>query len=469
MADRHAVNLARAMTAPVRQAAHNVLTDVDSNRYDLATALERGRRDLGDSRDRALLGEIGFGVYRWRATLDHVISQLSSRALTNIDDSVIRILRVALYQLIKLDRIPTHAVVADAVALTRETGVSSASGFVNAVLRTYTERRRPISFPLIPSCENDEILDHTAAVNYLSVTLSHPSWLIERWLDRHGWTSTAAWVRFNNRRAPVTIRPLLNGASQSELTTRLRRTGVHTVATRVAQRGLIVTDGSISTAGERLTSDYIIQEEGAQVVTELVCNLIATLENPVILDLCAAPGVKTVGLACNGNPVRVVATDYRERRINLLIENLAQHNISNASVVQLNAEQPLPFTAAFDVILVDAPCSGLGILRRDPDIRWRRTAEELEAFSARQLRMLKFASEALRPRGWLVYSTCSTEPEETNAVIQQFLSERRDFHITRPPTPEFSSCIEPDGFLRTLPFRDGIDGFFAATLQKQIP
>ena len=457
------------MTAPVRQAAHNVLTDVDRNRYDLATALDHGRRDLGDSRDRALLGEIAFGVYRWRAALDHIISQLSSRALTNIDDSVMRILRVALYQLTTLDRIPPHAVVADAVALTRQVGVSSASGFVNAVLRTYTERRRPINFPLIPACKKDDIVEHTAAVNYLSVTLSHPRWLIERWLDRHGWTSTAAWVRFNNRRPPVAIRPLLDRLSQSELTAKLRRAGIHTVATRVARRGLLVTDGSISTAGEDLTVEYIIQEEGAQVITELVCSLTAPLKNPAILDVCAAPGVKTVGLACNGNPVRVVATDYRERRITLLRENLAKHNISNTSVVQLNAEQPLPFTAEFDVIVVDAPCSGLGILRRDPDIRWRRTAAELETFSARQLRMLKFASEALRPRGWLVYSTCSTEPEETNAVIQQFLLERQDFRILRPPAPEFNSCIEPDGFLRTLPFRDGIDGFFAATLQKQIP
>ena len=455
------------MTAPVRQAAHHVLTDVDRNRYDLATALDHGRRDLGDSRDRALLGEIAFGVYRWRAALDHIISQLSSRALTNIDDSVMRILRVALYQLTTLDRIPPHAVVADAVALTRQIGVSSASGFVNAVLRTYTERRRPINFPLIPACKNDDIVEHTAAVNYLSVTLSHPRWLIERWLDRHGWTATAAWVRFNNRRPPVAIRPLLNRLSQSELTAKLRRAGIHTVPTRVAQRGLIVTEGSISTAGEELTMEYITQEEGAQVITELVCNLTATLKNPAILDVCAAPGVKTVGLACNGNPVRVVATDYRERRITLLRENLAKHNISNTSVVQLNAEQPLPFTAAFDVIVVDAPCSGLGILRRDPDIRWRRTAEELKTFSTRQLRMLKFASEALRPQGWLVYSTCSTEPEETNAVIQQFLSERRDFRVRRPPTPQLNNYIEPDGFLRTLPFRDGIDGFFATTLQKQ--
>ncbi len=457
------------MTTSVRHAAHNVLTDVDSNRYDLATALDRARQNLEDSRDRALLGEIALGVYRSRTALDHIISQLSSRALSNIDNSIVRILRVALYQLVNLDRIPAHAVVADAVALTRAVRVSSASGFVNAILRTYTEQRRPISFPQPPSCESNGSLDREAAVNYLSVTLSHPRWVIERWLDHYGWSSAAAWARFNNRRAPVTIRPLLNRLSEEELATLLENSGISTVSTRVAQRGLIVTDGSLSPSPVNSVSDYITQEEGAQVVTELVCSLTDRLEDPLVLDLCAAPGSKTVGIACNGKPIHVIASDYRQQRTALLAETLDRHNISNASIVRLNAEEPLPFPAAFDVILLDAPCSGLGILRRDPDIRWRRVADELEAFSARQLRMLKCAAEVLAPNGWLVYATCSTEPEETNDVINQFLSERHDFLIKRPATREFHAYMDQDGFLRTLPFRDGIDGFFAAALQKQIP
>ena len=457
------------MTTPVRHAAHNVLTEVDSNRYDLATALDRARQRLKDSRDRALLGEITLGVYRSRAALDHIISQLSSRALLKLDTSVVRILRVALYQLVNLDRIPAHAVVADAVALTRAVGMSSASGFVNAVLRAYTEQRRPITFPAIPSCEPGTGVDYEAALDYLSVTLSHPRWVIKRWLDHHGWSSTAAWARFNNRRAPVTLRPLLTRISESELKTHLDEIGVHTVSTRVAKRGLIVTEGSLSPDPLNCVSDYITQEEGAQVVTELVCSLTNRLNNPRVLDLCAAPGSKTIGIACNGNAVRMVASDYRQHRTSLLSETLGRHNISNVSVVRLNAEQPLPFAAIFDVILVDAPCSGLGILRRDPDIRWRRVAEELDAFSTRQTRILKYAAEVLAPNGWLVYATCSTEPEETSTVIDQFLSERHDFFITQPPIPNLDACVSRDGFLRTLPFRDGIDGFFAATLQKRIP
>ena len=193
------------MTTTVRHAVHNVLTDVDSNRYDLATALDRARQSLEDPRDRALLSEITLGVYRSRSALDHIITQLSSRDLSNIDNKVVRILRAALYQLVNLDRVPAHAVVADAVSLTRTIRVSSASGFVNAVLRNYTEQRQPITFPPVPSCETDTDFDHEAAVKYLSVTLSHPRWVIERWLDRHGWPSTAAWARFNNLRAPCLL------------------------------------------------------------------------------------------------------------------------------------------------------------------------------------------------------------------------------------------------------------------------
>ena len=138
------------------------------------------------------------------------------------------------------------------------------------------------------------------------------------------------------------------------------------------------------------------------------------------------------------------------------------------SVVRLNAEEPLPFREVFDVILVDAPCTGLGILRRDPDIRWRRVAEELQMFSTRQLQMLKRAATVLAPQGWIVYATCSTEPEETNSVISQFLAEQSGFLATRPPVPALLASTDNDGFFRTLPFRDGVDGFFAATLQKQI-
>ena len=457
------------MTTPVRHSVHKVLTDVDRNKYDLATALDRARRELTDSRDRALLGEITLGVYRSLSALDHVISQLSSRALSEIDDTVVRILRAALYQLISLDRIPTHAVVADAVSLTRTVRVRSASGFVNAVLRNYAERRSPINFPPLPSCESNADPDRRAAVDYLSVTLSHPRWIIERWLDRHGWQSTAAWARFNNRRAPVAIRPLFDKISEKALNGLFEKSGIYSVPTRLAQRGLIVTDGSLPLSADDETSNYILQEEGAQVVTELVCGLVNQLNNPLLLDLCAAPGSKTVGIACNGEPVRMVASDFRKQRTTLLANTLRHYDLSSVPVVRLNAEEPLPFRAIFDVILVDAPCTGLGILRRDPDIRWRREQDDLRLFSMRQLQMLKHAAAVLAPGGWLVYATCSTEPEETNGVINQFLSEQTDYLVTRPPMPKIGDYVDDDGFFRTLPFRDGVDGFFAATLRKRIP
>tara|TARA_Y100001960_G_scaffold312676_1_gene374685 strand:- start:60 stop:785 length:726 start_codon:yes stop_codon:yes gene_type:complete len=240
------------------------------------------------------------------------------------------------------------------------------------------------------------------------------------------------------------------------------------VPTRLAQHGLIVTEGTLTPSTGDPAPNYIVQEEAAQVISELVCNLTDQLNNPLVLDLCASPGSKTIGIACNGKPVRVVASDYRQQRTALLNKTLGRHNLPNVSVVRLNAEEPLPFREVFDVILVDAPCTGLGILRRDPDIRWRRVAEELQMFSTRQLQMLKRAATVLAPQGWIVYATCSTEPEETNSVISQFLAEQSGFLATRPPVPALLASTDNDGFFRTLPFRDGVDGFFAATLQKQI-
>ena len=456
------------MTAPVRRAAHDVLRAVHTERADLASALERSRQSLNDSRDRALVGDIILGVCRWRGALDHIIGQLSSRPLSAVDAVVLDILRVAAYQLLHLDRVPRHAVVADAVALTREAGAASASGFVNAILRSLAEQRRPVSLPAPPACEAGTPVDRAAALDYLSVTLSHPRWLVERWLHREGWSAAAAWARFNNRAAPTTLRPNLAHGSRAELQVTLTAHGIRTTPTRLAPHGLVVTEGHLTIPPVE-DGTLVVQEEAAQLVVELAAALIDPASEAPLLDLCAAPGGKTIGLAASRGARLVVASDLRRRRMALLAETVRRHRMPDVALVRLDAEAPLPFGAVFGGILVDAPCSGLGIIRRDPDIRWRRNADQLAGFADRQLAMLTYAASVLRPDGWLVYATCSSEPEENDAVVRRFLEANPTFSVSRPVSPTLAPLVNDDGFLRTLPYRDGVDAFFGAAFCRTIP
>ena len=454
--------------APARRAAHRVLRAVHDGRRDLAAALAAARQELDDPRDRALTGEIALGVLRWRNAIDHLIGHASTRPLTAISPTLLDLLRAATYQIVWLDRIPPRAAVADAVTLARQIGEPQATGFVNAVLRTLV-RDPPSLGP------------HDSPLDTLTITLSHPRWLAARWLDRHGPDAAAAWARFNNAAAPVTLRPNLARITAPDLAAALAAHGVRTTPTRLAPHGLIVTGGD--PAGTSLFRDgaFVIQDEASQ----LIIDLIDDPSGARVLDLCASPGNKTAGLAATmpvletpgsrqrptGEPPRgegsVVAADYRPRRVALLARTVARLRLANVAVVRLDATAQLPFGAVFDRVLLDAPCSGLGTIRRDPDIRWRRTEADLEAFADLQLRMLERAAASVRPGGRLVYSTCSSEPEENEVVVARFLERHAAYEAVRPPRRAVAGLIGDDGYFRTLPFRDGVEAFFGAVLRRK--
>ena len=453
------------MTAPARRAAHDVLRAVHTGRSDLATALDRARRRLADPRDRALAGEIAIGVQRRRAAIDHLLEQAASRSLPAISPVALDLLRAAAYQLLYLDRVPAHAVVADAVALARESRARRAAGFVNAVLRTLAERRRPFTLPPAPRAgagSKGHARDRRAALDYLAITLSHPRWLVERWLDRHGLPAAEAWAQFNNRPAPVTLRANTARNTVAELRAALDACGVRSVETRLAPQGLVTTEGNPLASPAAAAGRFVVQEEASQLVVELA----APAQGGRVLDLCAAPGGKTVGLAgCVGPAGFVVASDLRPRRVALLASLLSRAGSPRVGIVRLDATLPLPFGPAFDCVLVDAPCSGLGALRRDPDVRWRRSADDLAAFAATQLEMLRRAAEVVRPGGRLIYATCSSEPEENEQVVARFLERCPRFVPAVPDTaPAVARVLDRNGHLRTLPFRHGVEAFFAAVL-----
>jgi 16S rRNA (cytosine967-C5)-methyltransferase len=450
------------MIAPARQAAYEVLRAVTSGRADLPAALARARTRLVDERDRALAGEIAAGTLRWMGAFDHVIAAFARRPVARLDPEVLDILRLSAFQLLHLDRIPASAAVNDAVSLTRKAGKASAAGLVNALLRRVARERDALPLPRRPA---DPVPDREGALAYLSITLSHPVWLVERWLARYGFEAAEAWARFDNAPAALMLRANALVNRRDELATELAAEGVVTEAARFAPDALVVRSGNPLLTPLAGTGRFVVQDEASQ----LVALLAAPRPGAVVLDACASPGGKTTAMAAmTQRHGRIVACDVRERRVALLAGAVAEAGASNVRIVQADVARALPFGPVFDVVLLDAPCSGLGTLRRDPEIRWRRRPDELPRLAAVQRSMLARVVEVLKPGGRLVYATCSSEPDENEEVVAHLLGD--DARVV-PAAPEaFPEALgrfrTAEGYFRTLPFRDGLEAFFAAMLVK---
>ena len=449
------------MISPARVATYEILRNVSLGRADLPSAIAGARDRLRDDRDGALATEIATGVQRTRAALDYTIHHVARRSPDRLDPEVLDILRLSAYQLLHLTRVPASAVVDDAVSLTGRAGKRSASGFVNAVLRRLAREHGTLQLPARPT----EADDRATALEYLSITLSHPRWLAERWYDRLGLERAEAWMRFNNHPAPLILRRHPQRISLADLEARLAGLGVRTHRGHYAPDALVVDEGQPlrgrTGAGEE---SFIAQDEASQ----LVALLVGADPGPLVLDTCAAPGGKTTAIAASTQGV-VIACDVRGRRIALLSSTLRQAGVANVRVVQADVEAGLPFAGVFSTVIVDAPCSGLGTLRRDPDIRWRRRPEDLPALARQQGRMIRQAAAVVAPGGRLVYATCSSEPEENEAVVEDFLASAGDFvpldaRRAHPLLP--AATVDDRGHLRTSPDVHGLECFFGAVFER---
>jgi len=443
--------------APARVAAYETILAVAAGRADLPTALARARTRLKDDRDRALAGEIATGTLRWQGAFDYVIETFAGRPSARLDAEVLAILRISIFQLLHLDRVPAAAVVNDAVELAGKAGKRSASGLVNALLRRVSRERAQLPLPSEPP------------IDVLTITLSHPRWLASRWLARHGFAAAEAWERFDNSPASLTLRANTLRTTRDALARALEEAGVMTEPTRFASQGLIVTSGNPLLTPLAHTGLFFVQDETSQLVGEFV----AAAPGERILDACASPGGKTTQMAAAmGDRGTIVAADVRGRRLELLARTVAESGARSIRVVQANARAAPPFRDVFDAVLVDAPCSGLGTLRRDPDVRWRRTEADFAPLAEAQTQMLDHLSTAVRTGGRLIYSTCSSEPEENEAIVEAFLAAHPGFHRARPAPfdqrPELAALLDADGALETLPFRDGLEAFHAACLVKHV-
>jgi len=308
--------------------------------------------------------------------------------------------------------------------------------------------------------------DRAAALDYFSITLSHPRWLAGRWLDRLGFDTAETWMKFNNTAAPLTLRANRLVTTPEALTKHLDDEDVRVRPGEFAPDALRVEEG-YPLRGEGLANGwFVVQDEASQLVA------IAAAARPGIrvLDACASPGGKTTAMAAamDGRGL-IVASDLRNRRVQLLRQTVQAARASRIAIVQTDLLNPLPFAASFDLVVVDAPCSGLGTLRRDPDIRWRRSEHDLPALAAAELRMLRNAAAVVAPGGRLLYATCSSEPDENEAVADAFVASTDQFRPidARAAAPALAEAVvDRRGHLRTEPHRHGLEAFFAANFRR---
>jgi 16S rRNA (cytosine967-C5)-methyltransferase len=448
----------------VREAAARVLIAIDRGATTLGAELDRARTDIEDARDRALLVEITTGALRWRQQLDALIASASRRSVRQIAPEALAVLRLGAYQLRHLTRVPPHAIINESVEAARGIGARRATGFVNAVLRALVRRGPALSLPARPATG-----DRGAQLRYLSITLSHPAWLVGRWLDRFGFEATERWCEFNNAPPDLTVRSIGRRPIE-ELTDRLASEGIEATPSRFVADARRLAPGTWGRLSPDVRDELLVQDEGAQ----LVGRVVGARPGERVLDTCASPGGKTLVCAADmalrhgERSSLLVAADLRPYRIALLRETILRAGLP-VPVVQLDARTPLPFSPVFDRVILDAPCSGLGTLRRDPDLKWSRLESDLARLAADELIMLRHAAAAVRPGGRLVYATCSSEPEENQQVVDGFLAEHPGFSLQ--PVQVAGAAAPPPvderGSVATLPFRDGLDAFFAAVLVRQ--
>ena len=444
----------RPAVSPARRAAFDILRRVyaeDAYAAPLIAALPLTTL-AGD--DRRLAQELTLGVLRWQSALDYFVERYSGRPLKKLDLAVLIALRLGLYQLRFLSRVPASAAVNESVNLVKRARAASAAPMINAVLR-----RAARQLDELPGASIAEPLERFA------VETSHPRWLLERWIAAFGEEEARHLALANNQPPPLAFRVNTRRAAVDEIIAALQSTGLRLRPSSIARGAFVVEAGQAAALAQAAESGEIyIQDEASQMVSLLL----DPQSGERILDLCAAPGSKSSHLAAlAGASGWVMACDIHPHRLATLAATCKRLGIESIAPVALDATRELPLLDSaplFDRVLIDAPCSGTGTLRRNPEIKWRLAASDLERLAGVQLSLLRQATVALKQGGRLVYSTCSIEREENEAVIHSFLESGAPFRILAPTAP--TTLLTGEGFARTFPHRDGADGFFAAVLEK---
>ncbi len=443
-----------------RRIAYEILMQVEAENCHADALINRNLTEdrlLGP--DRGLLRELVLGVLRRRLTLDHIIDHFSRQKTDKLEISVVNLLRLGLYQAFFLDKIPISAAVNETVELAK-VFAPRASGLINAVLRRADRERETIAWP----DRNNRLAD------FISVYYSHPIWLVDDWIRELGPEEAESLAASMNEVPPLTFRVNTLRITREGLLERLAGENIQVEKCRFSPDGIRVLShvNPAKTAGfaEGL---FTVQDESSQ----LASIFLGPEPGCSALDVCAAPGGKSTHMAqLMDNRGAVLSCDSNKEKLRLVEETAERLGISMIRTQVLDAAKPpgLPGGQLFDRILADAPCSGLGVLRRNPDGKWSKTREDVLRLAGLQKTILGNVADRLANNGVLLYSTCSTTTEENEAVIDDFLTGRDDFVVEdlRKLFPGFSTLFTERGFFRSWPHRHGMDGFFAARLRRKL-
>ncbi len=441
---------------PARAVALEILGRVEARAAYADRLLEHLPRQAGlDARDRALVTEVVLGSLRWQRLLDWHLARVSHRPLAELAGWVRALLRLSAYQLAFLDRIPARAVVHEAVELAKRRRPRGAAEFVNGVLRALAATRRPWPPPT-----------HDDPDEALALRTSHPTWLVRRWVARHGAAEAEALARAMNERPPFTVRVNSLRSTPEAVAEALRRHGAAVTPCRFAPEGLVVTGAGDPRALGPLREGWCAVQDEAAI---LVGHVLAPEPGETVADVCAAPGTKTTHLAqLMGNRGRVLAADPHPGRLGLLREACRRLGATIVEARETGVERlAREVGPRCDRVLVDAPCSNLGVLRRNPDGKWRRGEADLAPLGVAQAAILDAAAGLVRAGGVLVYATCSLEPEENEAVVAGHRARHPEFVPDPIPASVPRGCLAAPEMLRVFPHRHDTDGFTAIRLRRR--
>ena len=443
----------------VRQLASEILVKVETKKAYADILLDQAlKTPTLEDRDCALLTELVYGTLRWRGNIDGQLSRYLRQSLAKTAPLIRNLLRLSVYQLLFLDKIPDYAAVNEAVELAKIHGGAKTAGFVNAVLRNFLRHKAGV---------NQVALDDPSA-KALAVTYSHPEWLVTRWLNEFGTESAKALMRANNERAPLVLRVNLLKGTREELLERFLAAGIDANATPWSPQGIAVLSGP---AVDELPgfADGLFQVQGE--ASQLVTYLLSPAPGERILDACAAPGGKSTHIAeMMHDRGELVAVDASARGTAKIHENALRLGLDSLRVLRADASAGVGAVAleSCDRVLVDAPCSGLGTLRGHPDIKWRRNEDDIRRLGCLQAKILRRAAGYLRPNGVLVYATCTLTRQENEEIVEAFLAQHEEFELEDAARylPGQATHMVRDKFFVALPQRDNTDGFFAARMRK---
>lgn len=409
--------------------------------------------------DKGLLTELVYGVLRWRERIDWIISLFSSIKPPKMERDILNILRLGAYQILFLDRVPVSAAVNESVKLAKVIGQRQ-GGFVNAVLRAIDRGKDDIAYPDLTS----------NPIRHIAIKYSHPEWLVRRFINEIGVDEAMGLCLANNEAPPLTIRVNSTAISREELLLRLSAAGYNaTVATFSPSALNLRAEGNVTTIPGFTEGLFTIQDEASQ----LVSFILDPQPGEKILDACAAPGGKAGHIAeIMADTGEVVALDIKPKGVKKIEENIERLGLKSVKIKVSDAAKPLAFEEGeFDRILLDAPCSGTGVLRRHPEGKWQKIEKGISELTGRQRTLIKNLSKYLKPGGVMVYSVCSVLKEEGEGVVDAFLASHNDF-ILEPALLKAEDARERlvcnRGFFKVYSHTYGMDGFFAAKLKKKL-